>query len=98
MSVIIYSKNNCIYCQKSKELFKKLNIPYNEILLNKDDDNDTYTLTVSELINKYNHKTFPFIIINETFIGGYTELENAYNTLYLHKLLNLEVDNDNDDF
>lgn len=92
MSVIIYSKNNCIYCKKSKELLEKLNIPYNEILLNKDDD--TYTLIVSDLLKKYNQKTFPFIIINEIFIGGYTELENAYNTSYLHKLLNLEVDYD----
>lgn len=91
-SVIIYSKNNCIYCKKAKGFLNELNISYMEILLDKENDLINYTSTVQELKQKYNHSTFPFIIINDVFIGGYMDLENAYNTNYLHKLLNLNIE------
>lgn len=88
-SIIIYSKNNCSYCKKAKELLNNADIPYDEILLDKEKDEENYIKTVTELKQKYNHHTFPFIIVNNKFLGGYAELEDAYYTLYLHKLLNL---------
>jgi glutaredoxin len=88
-NVLIYSKNNCSYCTKSKQLLNSLNIDFKEICLNPD-DKDYYDAIVNMLKNKYNHKTFPFIIVNNIFIGGYSELEQAYATNYLHKLLNLD--------
>lgn len=94
MSTIIYSKKNCIYCQKAKELLKNININYTETLLDKENDLENYTKTVDHLKSKYNHSTFPFIIINDIFIGGFKELENAYNTSYLHQILNIEIECD----
>ena len=95
-SVVIYSKNNCVYCEKAKTLLNNANIPYDEILLDKEKNEEHYTKTVVELKEKYNHNTFPFIIVNDKFLGGYTELENAYYTFYLHKLLNISIGIEND--
>lgn len=91
-TVIIYSKQNCSYCTKAKQLLTSLNIEFKEICL--DPENADYITIVSNLKEKYNHNTFPFIIINNMFIGGYSELEYAYATNYLHVLLNIEPDLD----
>jgi|APCry1669192647_1035423.scaffolds.fasta_scaffold32007_1 glutaredoxin len=93
MSILIYSKNDCNYCEKAKKLLNDLksqyNITYSEISLNKSIDPMYYDTTVSMLKAKYNHNTFPFIIINDNFIGGYTDLEKIYSTGYLFKLLSI---------
>ena len=89
MSIIIYSKKECPYCVKAKDLLKSLNLEYNETIM--DPSTDDYKQTVDGLKEKYNHKTFPFIIINNEFIGGFKELENANNTMYLQKLLNITI-------
>ena len=101
MSIIIYSKNNCSYCEKAKKLLNELknkhNITYSEISLNKSIDPMYYDTTVSMLKAKYNHNTFPFIIINDKFIGGCIDLEKIHYTGYLFKLLNIN-DVISDDF
>ena len=90
--ILIYSKNKCPYCVKAKNLLTSLNIEFKETCL--EPGNDNYNETVDMLKQKYNHKTFPFIIVKNIFIGGYSELEHAYTTQYLHKLLNIESDVD----
>ena len=74
MKVEIYSKNNCGYCDKAKLKLQKYN-PKVHML-----DQD---YTREEFFAKFPHaKTFPQIIINNTNIGGYYELEKwlAFNT------------------
>ena len=88
-SVIVYSKLDCIFCKATKELLNNLKISYEEIILDKTHDADF----INELKSKYNHHTFPFILINDKFIGGFTEFNNANNTFYLQKLLNLKDEN-----
>lgn len=87
--VTVYTKIDCIFCKATKELLNNLKIDYDEIVLDKTYDAEF----ISELKTKYDHHTFPFIIINDRFIGGFTELNNANNTLYLQKLLNLKDEN-----
>ena len=70
MNVVIYSKNNCVYCNKAKIKLQKFNPKINML------DHD---YTREEFINKFpNAKTFPQIIINNEKIGGYHELEKWF--------------------
>ena len=73
MKVEIYSKDNCIFCDKAKILLQK----YNPQILMLDKD-----FTREEFFKKFpNAKTFPQIIINNEHIGTYNHLEKwlAFN-------------------
>lgn len=97
MSVKIYSKPQCKFCTLAKEFFKNKNIPYEEVLL--DPKTDEYHDVVDELLTKTNHKTFPFIFVGDQFVGGYTDLMAAFDTLRLHDLLKaIGITLDVDDF
>lgn len=68
LSVVIYSKKACYYCDRAKSLLQNKKIPYEEILI--DGQADLY----NELKAKTGHMTVPQIFINNEFIGGYAEL------------------------
>lgn len=85
MSVTIYSKPACKFCTLAKEFFTEKKIPYQEVLL--DPRNDDYHDKVETLLDTTNHKTFPFIFVGQHFVGGYTDMVAAYDTLRLHDLL-----------
>ena len=72
MNITIYSKNNCIFCEKAKARLKMYN-PKVKML------NQHYTR--DEFFKKFpNAKTFPQIIINNENIGGYYELQKWFDT------------------
>ena len=91
----IYSKSNCKYCKLTKMLLKNYNIEYNEILLDDDDQRNTFfdelnnpkcdgdKCTLSEPLEI---KTVPQIYINDKRIGGYNEL-----AIYLQPKYNFEA-------
>ena len=67
MDIEIYSKTNCIFCDKAKITLQKHNPKI--LMLDKDYSKD-------EFFNKFpNAKTFPQIIINKNHVGGYSELK-----------------------
>ena len=67
MKAEIYSKNNCVFCDKAKMRLSK----YNPTIFMLDKD-----FTREQFFQKFpNAKTFPQIIINGQSIGGYHELE-----------------------
>ena len=73
MNVEIYSRTNCVYCDRAKIRLQKHN-PKIHML-----DQD---YTREDFFAKFqNDKTFPQIIINDEHIGGYYELEKwlAFN-------------------
>ena len=73
MNVEIYSRTNCVYCDKAKIRLQKHN-PKIHML-----DQD---YTREDFFTKFpNAKTFPQIIINNEHVGGYHELEKwlAFN-------------------
>ena len=75
MKAEIYSRNNCVFCDKAKMRLAKHNPKI--YMLNKD-------YTKEEFFQKFpNAKTFPQIIINNEHIGGFYELEKwlAFNSL-----------------
>ena len=71
MKIVIYSKTNCQYCTKAKNLVKSLGLQYEELSFEKDFNND-----VEKLIEHVGKKvrTMPQIKINDQLVGGYNQL------------------------
>jgi glutaredoxin len=83
--VIIYSKPNCTYCVKAKNLVKTLGFEYEEKMFGKD---FTSPEELFEAVGKQ-VRTMPQIIIDEKHIGGYNE--------YAYIIINADDYNINDD-
>ena len=67
MEISIYSKPNCVFCEKAKMKLQQHNPKI--YMLDKDYSRDDF-------FKKFPHaKTFPQIIINNEQVGGYQELE-----------------------
>ena len=67
MEVSIYSKPNCVFCDKAKITLQKYKPKIR--MLDKDFSRDDF-------FKKFpNARTFPQIIINKEHVGGYAELE-----------------------
>jgi glutaredoxin 3 len=65
---LIYSKDNCTYCVKAKNLLKLQQIPYTESFIGKDISRDDFISLFPE------HRTMPLIFIDGEKIGGYDDL------------------------
>ena len=71
MKILIYSKDNCPWCEKARAFLNKKGLSYREIKLGVD-------YTREELKTKIPHVnplTVPQIWINDIHIGGFTDLE-----------------------
>ncbi|MCA9508356.1 MAG: glutaredoxin [Myxococcales bacterium] len=68
-NIVIYSINNCAYCDAAKNLLKNNSLAFNEINLSTDPEGRL------NLVAKTGQRTMPQIFIGEKFIGGYTELK-----------------------
>jgi glutaredoxin 3 len=79
MKAEIYTKLNCPYCTKAKELLNDKGIEYHEYLISpgfgeKGHKNQSY-VTRDDLLQKLpTAKTVPQIWLDEQHIGGYTDL------------------------
>ncbi len=67
-NVEIYSKSNCVFCDKAKNYFTQNNITYEE-----------FNVEIPEVFDALmkrnpNARTMPQIFIDNTLIGGYTDL------------------------
>ena len=70
MEIIIYSKPNCVYCDKSKALLKGLGLTYEEKMFGKD---FTSPEQLFEALGKQ-VRTMPQIKIDGVLVGGYNQL------------------------
>ena len=70
MTITIYSKPNCVYCDKAKTMVKKLGLTYEEKMFGKDFNSpeELYKAVGKQV------RTMPQIIIDDKHIGGYNEL------------------------
>ena len=70
MTITIYSKPNCTFCVKAKNLVKSLGLEYEEKMFGID------FKTPDELFEAVGKqvRTMPQIIIDDKHIGGYNEL------------------------
>ena len=69
-NIVIYSKPNCKFCDKSKHLIKALGFKYEEKMFGKD---FTTPEQLYEAVGKQ-VRTMPQILIDDKHIGGYNEL------------------------
>lgn len=76
MTILIYSKENCVYCSKAKALVKRLGMTFEEKKLEEDFDGDPNKLI--EHIGK-KVRTMPQIKIDGELIGGYNQLIEYFN-------------------
>ena len=70
MTITIYSKRNCIYCDKAKAMVKNLGLTYEEKMFGKDFNSpeELYKAVGKQV------RTMPQIQIDEKLIGGYNQL------------------------
>ena len=70
MKITIYSKPNCIYCDKSKALLKGLDFSYEEKMFGKDfkSPEELYEAVGKQV------RTMPQIMIDDVLVGGYNQL------------------------
>jgi glutaredoxin len=73
MNVEIWSKTNCPYCTSAKEILRDFNVPFTERVLDRD-------FTKEILLETYpTAKTFPVVVIDGFYIGGYNQLSEKLN-------------------
>lgn len=69
MQIIVYSKENCGYCVKAKNLLNNLGLSYEE---RKKENYDTIEALLEDIGKKV--RTMPQIKIDGKLIGGYNQL------------------------
>lgn len=79
--VVMYSKENCPYCVRAKQLLKLKGVGYTDIRI------DTYPEKRDEMIERSNRTTVPQIFINGNSIGGCDDLYALEDAGTLDKLL-----------
>ena len=74
MKILIYSSNLCSYCFAAKNLLKKLDLNYTEIVI------DNKPQLKNQMISDSNgKKTVPQIFFGDFHIGGYDDLKKIYD-------------------
>ena len=69
MQITIYSKNNCVYCTKAKNLVKKLGLDYTEKMMESFESVDKMLEDIGKQVRQ-----MPQIKIDGELIGGYNQL------------------------
>ena len=81
--IIIYTSNDCNFCNSAKELLKNKKLTYKEINISKDQN------LKKEMLDKTNGlMTVPQIFINSKHIGCYDELNKLETTKKLDDIIN----------
>ena len=75
MDIVIYTKPNCPWCVKAKELMKKLNLEYSEKILDVDYTRDELRELVngSAPVSITPPLTVPQIFVYNKRVGGYED-------------------------
>lgn len=75
MSVIIYSRDDCPWCDRARDLLYSMRVEYEEIKIGRE-------ITREEFKEQFpSVKTVPYIIIDGNVIGGYEDLLSYYKLL-----------------
>ena len=69
MNITVYSKDNCIWCDRAKNLLNSVNFKFDEIDLSNDEKRQEFYNRVGEGVS-----TVPQIYIDNIRIGGYPNL------------------------
>lgn len=80
--IILYTSNWCGYCNAAKNLLRELHLDFKEINI------ENENISREELMNLSGGYTVPQIKINETFIGGYDQLQYLHQNNKLMDIVN----------
>ena len=69
MKIVVYSKNNCVYCNKAKHLLKNLGHEFTEKKMEEFESVDAMLEDIGKKV-----RTMPQIKINDNLVGGYNQL------------------------
>ena len=69
MEIIIYGKNNCVFCNKAKHLVKSLGLTYIEKKMEEFDSPQAMLEDIGKQV-----RTMPQIKIDGKLVGGYNQL------------------------
>jgi glutaredoxin len=75
MPATVYTKNFCPYCDMAKQLLREKGVSYTEININHSDNPQAI---LDEIQSFTKQKTFPQILLDDQYIGGYTDLRDFY--------------------
>jgi len=74
MTIQIYTKDDCAYCTMTKQALATNNMQYEEYKLH-------HHFSRGEILEKFPEaKTFPIIVLDGSYIGGYTQLKSYLET------------------
>ena len=80
-TVTIYTTSYCPYCSRAKMLLDTLNVPYQEVDVEHDQEKR------QELVEKYQWQTVPAIFVEDELIGGYDDLVTLHTKgIFLPKI------------
>ncbi len=72
MAIVIYSKDECSFCDRARELLRSQGKFFIEYKLERDFSRETIKALYPSA------KTFPVITIDSQYIGGYNELSKLH--------------------
>ena len=78
MKTQIYTVDYCPYCKKAIVFLKEHGVEFSQQKI--DEDEDTWRKKLGEMFNIKGEVTVPQIVINEQYIGGYTDMIAKYNS------------------
>ena len=73
MKILLYSKDNCVWCDRAKNLLDSVEFSFEEIDLSNDNDRKEFYKKVGEGVS-----TVPQIYIDNERIGGFPQLVNWF--------------------
>lgn len=82
ISIVVYTKDQCVYCDRAKELLRSKGMQYLESRIGVDILREDFMCLFPEV------KTVPLIIIEGEKIGGYNELCEYLDSRSDNQLLN----------
>jgi len=80
--IMMYTKENCSYCARAKQLLNAKNLTFQEIRVDQNPEK------LEEMIQRSGRRTVPQIFINDKAIGGYDDLFALSQSGQLTQLLN----------
>lgn len=82
--VVIFSKSSCPYCNKAKQVFDKLHVPYLAVELNGRSDGSDIQEVLGQMTGA---RSVPRVFVNKQCLGGGSDVEAMYKSNELQKLL-----------
>lgn len=80
-NIVIYTKENCPYCDWAKQLLDAKHLSYSEIRVDLD------PVKLEEMKQRSQRRTVPQIFINDLSIGGFDDLSALAKSGELDKML-----------